>query len=276
VDAGARLARGLPRTRAPSVGEAEMILTREAVISECLKFHGWGERFARTDGLEQEESRRALREKLLAEGGVRAELRAAVLRAEVTPGMRKSEVTAAWGLTHEDARDVYGHVVAVGATTYAYFTGFEVGRRHALCLAGETVVGVKPCDEILIRRDRELEMELARRYHAYVQFFETAAGELGGRTIDFNNPEEFDVELWLHGAYAERTFPPYSTDATAIEPIEWELRAKGRFEEYASALARLGASPATATPAERCRAAIEVAGLHAEALEEDSAELEGS
>jgi hypothetical protein len=252
-----------------------MTLTRDAVISECLKFHGWGERFARADGLEHEESRRALREKLLAENHVRPERRAAVLRAEVTPGMRKAEVSAAWGLTHADARDVYGHVAAVGATTYAYFTGFDIGRRHALCLVGETVVGVKLCEEVLIRRDRELEMELARRYHAYVQFFETAAGELGGRTIDFNNPEEFDVELWLHGAYTERTFPPYSTDATAFEPIEWELRAKGRFDEYAAALARLGADLPTATPAERCRAAVEVAELHAEPPGEDSADGEG-
>ena len=255
-----------------------MSLTRDAVLYECLKFHGWGVRFARTDGLEQEESRRALREKLLAENMVRPERREAVLRAEVTPGMRKSEVTAAWGLTHEDARDVYGHVAAVGATVYAYFTGFEVGRRHALCLVGETVVGVKPCEEVLIRRDRELEMELARLYHAYVQFFETGSGELGGRTIDFNNPDEFDMELWLHGAYTERTFPPYSTDATAFEPIEWELRAKGRFDEYAAALASLGASLATASPAERCRAAIEVAKRHAEppASAEDAAGLEGS
>ena len=74
-----------------------MTLTRDAVISECLKFHGWGERFARTDGLEQEESRRALRERLLAGSEVRPAQREAVLRAEVTPGMRKSEVTAAWG-----------------------------------------------------------------------------------------------------------------------------------------------------------------------------------
>lgn len=239
-----------------------MSLTRDAVVSECLKFHGWGESFARADGLEHEESRRALRDALIAGRKVRPERRESVLRAEVTPGMSKSEVTAAWGLTHADARDVYGHVAAVGSTTYAYFTGFEVGRRHALCLVGETVVGVKLCGEILIRRDRELEMELARRYHAYVQFFETAAGELGGRTTDFNDPEEFDVELWLRGAYTERTFPPYSTDATAFEPIEWELREKGRFDEYALALARLGACLSTATPAERCRAAIEVAELH--------------
>ena len=235
-----------------------MSLTRDAVISECLKFHGWGVRFARTDGLEQEESRREVRGTHLAENRVRPEQREAVLRAEVTPGMRKAEVTAAWGLTHEDAREVYGHVAAVGPTTYAYFTGFDVGRRHALCLIGETVVGVKLCEEVLIRRDRELEMEVARHYHAYVQFFETREGELGGRTMDFNDPDDFDMDLWLHGAYGEGTFPPYSTDPSAVEQLEWEIMSKNLFDRYVAALARLGKDLSTATPAERCRAAIEV------------------
>ena len=236
-------------------------MTPEAVISECLRFHGWGERFARTDGLELDWGRRLKRgEYLVTRRDVRPEHVKAIRRAEVTPGMKKSDVTAAWLLTHEEVRDVYGHVARVGGTTYAYFTGFDVGRRYALCLIGDLVVGVKPCDEVLIRRDRGLEMEVARHYLGYVQFFETSTGEPGGRTVDLN---DCDYDTWIHGLYSEGVVPPYSTDPEAAADIEREVRLQGRFDEYARALEGFGADIRSATPAERCRAAVAVAARHA-------------
>ena len=232
-------------------------LTHEQVVSECLKFHGWGEFFPRTDGLEHEAGREAARRQFLDEHrDTRPEHADAILRAAVTPGMKKEEVSAAWGLTHSDARDVYGHLAVLGGTSYSCFTGFRLGESYAVCLIGELIVGVRRCDEVLIVRDHELEEEVARHYFNYAEFFDTGKGHRIGRaameTVDFN--------IWLHvpGAY-EGLVPPYSTDPSAVEDLEGMIRREGRFAEYVGELARLGADLQTATPPERCRAAIEVA-----------------
>ena len=241
-------------------------MTPETVVSECLRFHGWGERFARTDGAERDPGRKRARgEYLAARRDVSPEHREAILRAEVTPGMRKSEVTAAWLLTPEETRDLYGHVAEVAGVSYAYFTGFDVGRRHALCLIGDLVVGVKLCDEVLIRRDRELDKEVARHYLGYAYFFETDEGEVGGCEVD---PHECDLDTWYYNGYRRGIVLPYSTDPAAAERLEWEVREKGRFGEYLSALERLGTDIAAATPAERCRAAVKVAAQNRPAEEE--------
>lgn len=235
-------------------------MTPDAVISECLKFHGWGERFPRTDGLERDRARRLRRgEYLAANPGLSPEHREAILRAEVTPGMRKQQVVVAWSLAPEETRDVYGHVADVAGASYAYFTGFEVGRRHALCLVGNLVVGVRLCDEVLIRRDRGLEMEVARHYLGYVEFFETDEGEAGGRTTRL---ADRDFEIWEYDAPVQGIVLPYSTDPAAAERLEWEVRGRGLFDEYLRALAGLGTDFEAATPAERCRAAVEVARRH--------------
>lgn len=52
--------------------------------------------------------------------------------------------------------------------------------------------------------------------------------------------------------------PRYSTDPAAAALVEQKLEEYGCAEEYARALVALGASPADATPEQRCRAAVEV------------------
>ncbi|HEX7957636.1 MAG TPA: hypothetical protein VF508_11870, partial [Pyrinomonadaceae bacterium] len=52
--------------------------------------------------------------------------------------------------------------------------------------------------------------------------------------------------------------PRYSEDPAAVALVERKLEEYGCLEEYARALAALGAEPATATPEQRARAAVEI------------------
>ena len=71
------------------------------VISDCLKEHGKGELFFRTDGLQFEERRARVRREYL-EAHPETTHYEAIMKAGVTPGMTRAEVIAAWGLIEED------------------------------------------------------------------------------------------------------------------------------------------------------------------------------
>lgn len=91
--------------------EESVGLLSQRIIAECRKRHGFGGLFFRTDGLEHEERRAAMRQRLLeANPETAAEHRAAILKTAVTPGMTRGEATAAWGLLEEDTRAAFGHV----------------------------------------------------------------------------------------------------------------------------------------------------------------------
>ena len=132
------------------------------IIAECRKRHGMGKLFFRTDGLQHEERRAALRERFLeANPDIVTDHRAAILKAAVTPGMTRGEATAAWGLLDEDTQNAYGHVTEESQTAYAYFTGFSVGAPYALYMRDEIVAGVLETEELIAPHERETDMKLA-------------------------------------------------------------------------------------------------------------------
>src|SRR5437764_6004626 len=145
------------------------------IINECRKRHGLGKLFFRTDGLQHEERRAALRERFLeANPHIVADHRAAILKAAVTPGMTRGEATAAWGLLDEDTQNAYGHVTEEGQIAYAYFTGFSVGAPYALYMRDEVVAGIIETEELIAPHEGERDMDAAGRYLELVRHEEGA------------------------------------------------------------------------------------------------------
>ena len=114
------------------------------IIEECLKRHGEGEVFHRTDGLAFYGWRAIKRAAYLREHPeTRPERRELIKSAGVTPGMTRDEAVAAWGLIEDDTRDLDASESAEGGRVYARLRGLHVGRPYTLYLIDDTVVGVR-------------------------------------------------------------------------------------------------------------------------------------
>ena len=229
-------------------------LTSYKIIAECRKRHGLGKLFFRTDGLEQEERRAALRQRFLeANPNIGADHRAAILKAAVTPGMTRGEATAAWGLLDEDTRNVYGHVTEEGRSAYAYFTGFSVGTQYALYMRDDVVAGVRETAELIAPHEREMDMKLAERYLDSFCFYEGQDDQLYGTDMDeHRNPPD----ILAMGMHKTELIPRFSADADAMEKLEWRLVGHGVYSDYKELLRRMGTDIDHATLAERCEAAV--------------------
>lgn len=222
------------------------------IISECLKEHGQGRLFFRTDGLQFEARRAQLRREYLQSHPETApEHSEAILKAAVTPGMTKPEVTAAWGLLEEDTRTAFGHVTEDDYAAYAYFTGFTVGESYALYFKDDVVVGVRQSQELVPPHELELEMRLAEDTRGLFYFYnyDKAAGVTGGETdpdhADWNPPYQ----------PPERTEP---VSRGSVATFEKHLSANGLLTEYLSALDRLGFDRETLSVAECGNVALKV------------------
>jgi hypothetical protein len=233
-----------------------MLLSSYEIVAEFRKRHGAGQFFFRTDGLQQEERRAALRRRFLeAYPGITAGHRAAILRAAVTPGMTRGEMTAAWGLLEEDTRNVYGHVVDAGHTAYAYFTGFGVGAGYGLYMLDDVVAGVRETDELVEPHARETDMKLADRYLDLFCYYEMEDGELLGADMDeYRNPPD----ILLMAGQRRELIPHLSADEAALKKLEFRMVGHGVYGDYLAELRRMGTDDVRATPAERCAAAIAV------------------
>lgn len=226
------------------------------IIDECRRRYGAGELFPRTDGLQEEESRAAQRRRFLeANPDITSEHRAAILKAAVTPGMSRGEVTAAWGLLDEDTAEVYGHVVERRSGGYAYFTGFNVGKTYALYLSDEVVVGIRETRDLIEPHPREADMKLADRYLGLFCFYELSNGVLLGTDMDeYRNPPDI-LAMNMHRT---EPIPRFSEDEEAMKSLEMRLVGHGVYSDYLEALRRMGTDVERATLAQRGEAAASV------------------
>jgi hypothetical protein len=231
-------------------------LTSYEIIAECCKRHGLGELFFRTDGLEQESRRAALRQRFLeANPDIGVDYSAAILKAAVTPGMTRGEATAAWGLLDEDTQNAYGHVTEEGQVAYAYFTGFSVGTSYALYMKDDVVAGVRETDEMIAPHERETDMKLADRYLGLFCFYEGPDDGLYGTDMDqHKNPPDI---LAMH-MHRTELIPRFSTDEHEMKKLEWRLVGHGVHSDYVEALRLMGTDLEHATLAQRCEAAVAV------------------
>ena len=229
-------------------------LSSYKIIAECRARHGAGRLFFRTDGLEHEARRAALRLRFLeANPDITAEYRAAILEAAVTPGMTRGEATAAWGLLDEDTRDAYGHMVETGHTVYAYFTGFGVGARYAVYMADDVLAGVRETDELIEPHERELDMKLADRYLDLFCYYDVGDGEIFGTDMDeYRNPRD----IIAMGMHRRERIPRFSTDEEAMKSLEFRMVGHGAYGDYLEELRRMGTDAERATLAQRCEAAV--------------------
>ncbi|MCA1816017.1 MAG: hypothetical protein LC746_06345 [Acidobacteria bacterium] len=238
--------------------ETEEIVGRlsQRIIAECRKRHGFGELFFRTDGLEHEERRAAMRRRFLeANPDIAAEHRAAILKAAVTPGMTRGEATAAWGLLEEDTRGVFGHVTEESQITYAYFTGFSVGRTYALYMRDDVAAGVRETPELIAPHPRETDMKLAERYLDLFCFYDGSDEQLFGTDMDLHrNPPDI-LAMQMHRT---EPVPRFSSDEREMEKLVWRLAGCGVYSDYLEELRRMGTDAERATLAERCEAAVAV------------------
>jgi hypothetical protein len=204
------------------------------IIYECLKEHGKGSLFFRTDGLQFEARRAQLRrEYLQTRPETTPQHHEAILKAAVTPGMTKPEVTAAWGLIEEDTRTAFGHVTDDERAAYAYFTGFAVGESYALYFKDDVVLGVQQTEELVPPHERELGMRLAEETRALFYFYDygDATGLTGCDTDD------------AHADWNAEHAPPRRREPLApgsVATFAEHLTEKGLLAEYLSALERSG------------------------------------
>jgi hypothetical protein len=226
------------------------------IIIECRKRHGAGELFPRTDGLQQEQRRAALRRRFLeANPDITASHLDAILRAAVTPGMTRGEATAAWGLLDEDTANVYGHVVDSRTSVYAYFTGFNVGATYALYMSDDLVAGVRETRDLIAPHPREMDMKLADRYLGLFCFYEVSNDVVLGTDMDeYRNPPD----ILAMGMHRTEPIPRFSEDEEAMKNLEYRLVGHGVYSDYLEALRRMGTDVDHATLAQRCEAAASV------------------
>lgn len=224
--------------------------TSSQILAECLKQHGKGEQFFRTDGLEFEARRSELRDKFLAEHPSIAEAhRESILKAAVVPGMTKEEITAAWGLLEEDTRLSFGHVTDDRNAAYAFFT-LEVGELYALYFKDNLLIGVRRVDELVPPHEQELTMRLAEEYFGLYYFSDRYEGGLIGEDV------YQDEQNWASGGlFAGRT---QVVHPWPVERIEQHIRSKNLFSDYDAALDRFGYDRANLSAAECARAALTV------------------
>jgi hypothetical protein len=242
-------------------------ITSYQLISECLKEYGKGDLFFRADGLQSDKRRAELRLAYLeAHPKTKAEHRDAIAKAAITPGMTKSEVTAAWGLLEEDTRMVFGHVTDDTLAVYACFTGFAVGESYALYFKDDVVIGVRQTEELVPPHEHELAMRLAEEYRGLF-YFRDEGGKKGlmGNAIDLDHADwqrEFDE-------FSEMESVPLCSR----QMIEEHVKAKGLFPEYLHALQRLGVDGENVS--ECARVALEVLPYPPLALGPDEQGIEG-
>jgi hypothetical protein len=190
-------------------------ITSAQIISECLKEHGKGQLFFRTDGLEFEERRSELRRNYLdARETASPENRAAIVKAAITPGMTREEVSAAWGLLEEDTRLSFGNVTDDGSAVYAFFT-LRVGDIYALYFKDRMLIGVRRTDNEVPAHEHELAMRLAEEYSGLYYFHDRHEGGVRGSDLE-------PVISW------------------PVKRIEQHIRAKNLFREYEAALQKSG------------------------------------
>jgi len=166
------------------------------VISDCLKEHGKGELFLRTDGLQFEERRARVRREYL-EAHPETVHYEAIMKAGVTPGMTRAEVIAAWGLIEEDTRMAFGHFTEEPGSAFAYFTGIEVGGHYALYFRNDYLKGVRETDELVPPHDRELDMRFAEQGNLFY-FYDGNDGQLRGSNVDQFNMDWDTAHLRLY------------------------------------------------------------------------------
>lgn len=219
------------------------------IVFECLKEHGKGKLFFRTDGLQFESRRAEVRSQYLeAHPEIKTEHREAILKGAITPGMTRDEVIAGWGLVEEDTRTAFGHVVDDQRSGFGYFTGFAVGEGYALYLKDEIVVGVRPTEELVPPHELELTMRLAEEDFGLFYFYEGGDGQIRGsdreqRYLDWDSQH-------LH-LYRVELVPP-----TSLRRVEDRIRANGLIREYEIALIRLGYNSRTAPDELRTQVAL--------------------
>lgn len=220
------------------------------IISECLKEHGKGELFRRADGLEFEERRVNARNKYLeSHPETEPEYREAILNAAITPGMTREQAIAAWGLFEEDTRTVFGNVAEDEHSAYAYFTGFEVGGRHALYLKDEVVLGIRQTDELIQPHEKELDMRIAEETGLFY-FYDGYDGQLRGSNVDQYRMDWDTQHLRL---YVIEIVPPSS-----VRRIEQYIVGKGLTRKYNLALFELGFDSRSAPAEIRSRIALSI------------------
>lgn len=220
------------------------------IILECLKEHGKGELFFRTDGLEFETRRAAARAKFLKSNPeIEPKHCDAILRAAITPGMTRQQVTAAWGLLEDDTRLVFGHVVEERRTAYAYFTGFNVPASHALYFHEDLLLGVRQTDEWIPFHEKELDMRFAEEFGLFY-FYDGNDGQLRGSNVDQYKMDWDTQHLRL---YVIEIVPPSS-----IRKIESYMTRYGLTEKYETALLQLGYDSRTAPAKVRTHVALSV------------------
>jgi hypothetical protein len=202
------------------------------IISECLKQHGRGELFARTDGLQFEAQRAEARRLYLeAHPDTESTHREAILNAAITPGMTRNEVIAAWGLLEEDTRTSFGHVTDDRWIAFAYFTGIEVGTNYALYFRDQTLMGVRETDELVPPHEREIDMRIAEESGTFY-FYDGNDGELRGSNVDQFHMDWDTAHLHLYTVELITRSSRYR--------IETHLEANGALGKYEAELNRLG------------------------------------
>ena len=230
------------------------------IIYECLKEHGKGSRFSRTDGLQFEARRAELRREYLERHPETApEHREAILQAAVTPGMTKPEVTAAWGLLEEDTRTAFGHVTEDDHNAFAYFTGFAVGESYALCFKDDVVVAVRQTEELVPPHELELEMRLAEETRGLFYFFQSA-GAVGLTNAEAVRLTGSDNDHY-HGDWIQQQSPASRDEEIvrwSVSEIEQHLKTKGLHPEYLAELERLGLERESLSVAECAGVALRI------------------
>jgi hypothetical protein len=221
------------------------------IIFECLKEHGKGKLFFRSDGLEFESQRAELRTKYLeSHPETENEHREAIVRAAITPGMTRDEVIAGWGLLDEDTQTVFGHVTDDQRSGFGYFTGFAVGEAYAIYLRDEVVLGVRATDELVPPHELELTMRLAEEDSGLFYFYEGDDGRIRG-----SDREQYFMD-WdsqhLHLYRVEVVVP------RSLRNVEDRIKAKGLIREYEIALLRLGYDSKTAPDELRTQVALKI------------------
>jgi hypothetical protein len=219
------------------------------IITECLKEHGKGELFPRTDGLEFEARRAEARHQYLeTHPQLSSENRQLILQAAATPGMTREDVIAAWGLLEEDTRTVFGDVTEDRLNAFACFKGFAIGALHALYLKDDVVVGLRQTDELVQPHEDELAMRLAEENAGLHYFYEGGDDRLRGSDVD---QFHIDWDTLHHHLYRVEVVMPI--DDSRIKRL---IEAKGLIKEYEIRLLRLGYESWTAPTELRSQVAL--------------------
>ena len=225
-------------------------ITSAQIIFECEQEHGKGQLFFRTDGLEFESRRAALRRDYLqAHPTVEPEHREAILKAAATPGMTRDDVTAAWGLLEEDTRLSFGHVTDDRRTTYAFFT-VQVGDSYALYFVDQVLSGVRRTDELVLPHEHELSMRLAEEYYGLYYFVDCDEGLMAGTDV------YEDDENWASGGFLSGR--RVNISSWPVERVEQHVRSKNLYSEYETALDRFGYDKKNLSVNECTRAALAI------------------